>query len=70
MLGMRTSKDPSPHPPKTPVIIAGIRLIVSQRLISKSLNDIRFYLFQAAIAKTKEEIIEIIKSNELCTLIL
>ena len=67
---MRTSKDPSPHPPKTPVIIEGIRLIVSQRLISKSLNEIRFDLFQAAIAKTKEEIIEIIKSNELCTLIL
>ena len=67
---MRTSKDPSPHPPKTPVIIEGMRLIVSQRLISKSLNEIRFYLFQAAIAKTKEEIIEIIKSNKLCTLIL
>ena len=67
---MRTSKDPSPHPPKTPVIIEGMRLIVSQRLISKSLNEIRFDLFQAAIAKTKEEIIEIIKSNELCTLIL
>jgi hypothetical protein len=65
MLGIRTSKDPSPHPPKTPVMIEGIRLMVSHALISKSLNETKFDLFQVNTARINERIIEIVNSSEL-----
>jgi hypothetical protein len=51
MGGIVVSREPSPHPPNTPVIIDGRLVKISHSPILKSLKLTRFDLFQTAIAR-------------------